>query len=173
MPDRTQGTLSSLLRERSRIDAELRRHQTEVTIVFTDIVGSTSYYDRFGNTAGIMQVQRHDDITAPERWDQALLNVGPEDQAIHRSIEQERSGDAIVAQRRDKGRSLPLTVWHLADKAFAARPSTVAAGHVRGCGSFIDEYELSWVELDLHLEPRLPRRGYVRPVLFGRVQAFF
>ncbi len=63
MADRTQGSLGLLLRERARIDAELRRHQAEVAILFTDIVGSTSYYDRFGNTAGILLMQRHDDIT--------------------------------------------------------------------------------------------------------------
>jgi hypothetical protein len=66
-----------------------------------------------------------------------------------------------------------MTMRHLADEPFAARPSTVAAGHVRGCGSFIDEYQLSWIELDLDLEPFLPGRGHVRPILFGRVQAFF
>jgi serine/threonine protein kinase/class 3 adenylate cyclase len=63
MSDKTQGSLGLLLRERARIDAELRRHQAEVAILFTDVVGSTAYYDRFGNTAGILLMQRHDDIT--------------------------------------------------------------------------------------------------------------
>src|SRR5580658_4959336 len=63
MSDKTQGSLGLLLRERARIDAELRRHQAEVAILFTDVVGSTAYYDRFGNTAGILLMQRHDDVT--------------------------------------------------------------------------------------------------------------
>src|SRR5438067_1593252 len=63
MSDKTQGTLGVLLQERARIDAELRRHRAEVTVLFTDVVGSTSYYERFGNTAGIVLVQRLDDIT--------------------------------------------------------------------------------------------------------------
>src|SRR5271166_6096588 len=66
-----------------------------------------------------------------------------------------------------------MAMRHLANEPLATRSSTVAACHVCGCSGFIDEYEPSWIELGLHLEPRLPRRGYVRPVLFGRVQAFF
>jgi serine/threonine protein kinase/class 3 adenylate cyclase len=63
MPEKNQGTLAVLLQERARIDAELKRHRSEVTILFTDVVGSTAYYDRYGNTAGILLVQRLDEIT--------------------------------------------------------------------------------------------------------------
>ena len=63
MSENTQGSLALLLRERARIDAELRRRQSEVAILFTDVVGSTSYYDRFGNTAGVLLMQRHDEVT--------------------------------------------------------------------------------------------------------------
>src|SRR6266404_8265583 len=63
MSEKNQGTLAVLLQERARIDAELRQHRVEVTVLFTDVVGSTSYYERYGNTAGIVLVQRLDDIT--------------------------------------------------------------------------------------------------------------
>lgn len=57
-----RDSLELLLRERARIDAELRRHQADVAIMFTDVVGSTSYYDRYGNVAGVILMQRHDDV---------------------------------------------------------------------------------------------------------------
>src|SRR5262249_51687868 len=53
-----------LLKIRSEIDEEIRRHKTERTVLFTDIVGSTTYFDRFGDTAGLLLVQRHDDFVA-------------------------------------------------------------------------------------------------------------
>src|SRR5215471_12513755 len=62
---------------------------------------------------------------------------------------------------------------HLADEPLAAGSPTVATGHICGCRSFIDEYEPSWIEPGLHLEPCSPRCGYVRSVLFGCVQTFF
>src|SRR3989442_6534878 len=49
---------------RSEIDEEIRRHKTERTVLFTDIVGSTNYFDRFGDTAGLLLIQRHDDFVA-------------------------------------------------------------------------------------------------------------
>src|SRR5438094_530032 len=63
MGERNQGTLAVLLQERARIDAELKHQRAEVIILFTDVVGSTAYYDRYGNTAGILLVQRLDEIT--------------------------------------------------------------------------------------------------------------
>jgi serine/threonine protein kinase/class 3 adenylate cyclase len=62
MPEEKEISLEVLLRERARIDAELRRHQADVAIMFTDVVGSTSYYDRYGNVAGVILMQRHDDV---------------------------------------------------------------------------------------------------------------
>jgi len=62
MPEAPEPSFEELLRERARIDVELRRHQAHVAILFTDVVGSTSYYDRFGNLAGVLLMQRHDDV---------------------------------------------------------------------------------------------------------------
>src|SRR5262249_52757261 len=51
-----------LLQARSEIDEELRRHKTKVTVFFTDVVGSTTYFDRFGDTAGLLLLHRHDNL---------------------------------------------------------------------------------------------------------------
>src|SRR5215831_14089739 len=64
------NNIDQLLQARSEIDDELRRHKTNVTVLFTDIVGSTTYFDRFGDTAGLLLVHRHDSVvtTAVEEF---------------------------------------------------------------------------------------------------------
>jgi hypothetical protein len=112
----------------------------------------------------------HDnDVAALESWSQHLLDVRQEACTIHWPIQQQRRRDAIMPQRRDEGRSLPVAKWHFADKALAARSATVPARHIGGRTGFVDEYEASGIEPHLHSLPRLARRGDVRTVLFGRV----
>jgi hypothetical protein len=118
-------------------------------------------------------VVHDDDVAALESWSKDLFDVGQEALAIHRPIQQQGRRDAIVAQRRYEGRCFPMAMRYLADEPFTARSATVATGHVCGCTGFIDEHELSRIESHLHLAPCLTRRCDVRPILFGRVQAFF
>src|SRR5262245_38796359 len=54
--------IDQLLQARSEIDQELRRHKAQITIFFTDVVGSTTYFDRFGDTAGLLLLHRHDNL---------------------------------------------------------------------------------------------------------------
>jgi formylglycine-generating enzyme required for sulfatase activity/class 3 adenylate cyclase len=54
--------IDELLQARSEIDEELRRHKARVTVFFTDVVGSTNYFDRFGDTAGLLLLHRHDNL---------------------------------------------------------------------------------------------------------------
>src|SRR6516162_9420062 len=58
--EKREDTIDDLLQARSEIDEELRRHKTRITVLFTDIVGSTNYFDRFGDTAGLLLLHRHD-----------------------------------------------------------------------------------------------------------------
>jgi class 3 adenylate cyclase len=62
--------IEDLLRRRSElleeIDREiLRSHTREVTLLFTDIVGSTRFYERMGDIAGRQMVQAHNDLLFP------------------------------------------------------------------------------------------------------------
>src|SRR5262245_48094744 len=55
-------SIDQLLQARFKIDKELRRHKSRVTVFFTDVVGSTTYFDRFGDTAGLLLLHRHDNL---------------------------------------------------------------------------------------------------------------
>lgn len=57
--------IDQLLRARTEIDATLRRHKTNFTVLFTDIVGSTAFFERYGDTAGLLMLERHNDLVLP------------------------------------------------------------------------------------------------------------
>ncbi|MBI4466995.1 MAG: protein kinase [Acidobacteria bacterium] len=54
-----ETNLDRLLKARAEIDEELARHKTTLTVLFTDIVGSTAYFERHGDTAGLSMLHRH------------------------------------------------------------------------------------------------------------------
>jgi len=57
-----EDDIDQLLQARSEIDEELQRHKTRQTVLFTDIVGSTTYFDRFGDTEGLLLLYQHDSL---------------------------------------------------------------------------------------------------------------
>ncbi len=59
-------TIEELLRQRNQIDEIIRREYSQkVTVLFTDIVGSTEYFAKKGDIAGRAMVQRHNDLLFP------------------------------------------------------------------------------------------------------------
>ncbi|MGH9863333.1 MAG: adenylate/guanylate cyclase domain-containing protein [Candidatus Acidiferrales bacterium] len=58
-------SVDELLKQRARLDAELERFQRLVTVMFTDIAGSTKYFDEHGDLAGMAMVQECNDCLAP------------------------------------------------------------------------------------------------------------
>ncbi len=69
--------INGLLKARSEIDEELRRHKAKLTVLFTDVVGSTGYFDRYGDTAGLLLLHRHDHlvITAVEEFQGRVIKT--------------------------------------------------------------------------------------------------
>ena len=60
----TVDEVDELLKARAEIDERLRRHKNALTVLFTDVVGSTSYFERNGDTAGLVMIHRHDELAA-------------------------------------------------------------------------------------------------------------
>lgn len=56
--------VDALLNARAEIDEQLRRHKNALTVLFTDVVGSTSFFERNGDTAGLVMIHRHDELAA-------------------------------------------------------------------------------------------------------------
>jgi len=65
MPQEDLAKLQELIKQRARLDEELGRFQRLVTLMFVDIVGSTTYFDRFGDVAGLVWVHKCIDMLIP------------------------------------------------------------------------------------------------------------
>ena len=60
----TADEVDELLKARAKIDEQLRRHKYALTVLFTDVVGSTGFFERNGDTAGLVMIHRHDELAA-------------------------------------------------------------------------------------------------------------
>ena len=58
------SNIDALLKARAEIDEQLREHKNDLTLLFTDIVGSTRFFDRFGDTAGLAMIHGHVELVA-------------------------------------------------------------------------------------------------------------
>src|SRR5215472_376983 len=54
--------VDALLKARAEIDEQLRRHKSALTVLFTDVAGSTGFFERNGDTAGLAMIHRHDKL---------------------------------------------------------------------------------------------------------------
>src|SRR5258706_6728336 len=54
--------IDALLKARAEIDDQLRKHKNTLTVLFTDVAGSTSFFERNGDTAGLAMIHRHDEL---------------------------------------------------------------------------------------------------------------
>jgi serine/threonine protein kinase/class 3 adenylate cyclase/dipeptidyl aminopeptidase/acylaminoacyl peptidase len=71
--------IDELLRARAEVEAEIRRMQAKVAVLFTDIVGSTSYFERYGDVAGLALVSRYAELTTKvieEHGGRAVQTIG-------------------------------------------------------------------------------------------------
>jgi len=57
-----ENDVDVLLKARAEIDEQLRKHKNTLTVLFTDVAGSTSFFQRNGDTAGLAMLHRHDEL---------------------------------------------------------------------------------------------------------------
>jgi class 3 adenylate cyclase len=62
--DTPETNIDRLLKARAEINEQLRQHKVNVSVFFTDVVASTEYFDRYGDTAGFAMVDRHAQLGA-------------------------------------------------------------------------------------------------------------
>lgn len=76
------------------------------------------------------QIVHHHDIAWLQGRGQTSLQVDAENLAIHWLVDDKGSSDGVVAQRRDEGGDLPVTVRNLADQALATAAAATPSRHV-------------------------------------------
>ena len=129
------GGIEELLRRRrellQEIDQEiLKSHTREVTLLFTDIVGSTRFYERMGDIQGRQMVQTHNDLLFP-----IIASHGGQ---VIKTI-----GDSIMAAFPEPGPAVLCTVeMQKAIRSHNEDPSSEHRFHVRmglHCGRAVVE----------------------------------
>lgn len=61
-----ETSIEKLLRDREKLDEELKsRFSQDVTVMFTDIKGSTNFFETYGDIEGRLMVQKHNEMLFP------------------------------------------------------------------------------------------------------------
>src|SRR3954467_254241 len=119
------------------------------------------------------QIIHDDNVAATEGWCEALLDVREEDGAVHRSINQERSDNPVVAQAGDESDCFPMSMRNRCAQPLPARATTSEPHHVCAGSGLVDKHQPSGVKHALLSYPTSAGASDIGSFLLCRVQAFF
>src|SRR5580693_6654174 len=133
------------------------------------------FLDRLSNAGDQVDsaIVHDDDVVAPERRNQTLLDIGEEHLSGQGTLDHHRRGHLIVAQGGHEGDRLPLPKWDAADQPDAARCTPPQPHQIGADRSLIDEHQSGGVKHALLPDPASARAGHVRSLPLRRLQAFF
>ena len=119
------------------------------------------------------EIVENNNVARPESGNEELFDIGEEALAVDRAVEQARRVDAVVPQRGQEGRSLPITARDLADEPLAAWRPAGEAGHVGLGPGFVDEDETTGIYVGLVLAPASAMTVDIGPLLLARDKRLF
>ncbi len=117
---------------------------------------------------GSQIVQDHD-ITLLEDGGQLSFNIGIEDHAVHRRIDDPWSDKAMALQACDQGLGAPVAKGSLREQPLTFQAASTGPGHLGVGAGFVEKDQPSpmFAHLGLAaLSPFCPRLNEIRPVLF-------
>jgi hypothetical protein len=112
-------------------------------------------------------------VALAQLWTEHLLKINRENLGIDRSFDQKGSFDAFMAQGRNEGGALPMTVRDGADTTLAQPTATVVASHLGVQAGFINKHQLADIPAGLLPAPKPPGGFNLRPILLGGARRFF
>lgn len=115
--------VDALIANRTDIDAELQKHKSPVTVMFTDLAGSTSFFEKFGDTVGVAWLEEHNQIVIPELTahdgvlvktigDSVMGYFKDSTKAIQAAIAMQRALQTANARRDEKDRMYVRIALH-------------------------------------------------------------
>src|ERR1700683_2497153 len=119
------------------------------------------------------QIVEHDDVVALEGRDQELFDVGEKPLAVDGTVEHAGRVDAVVAQRSQECRRLPMAVRDLGDEPTSARRPTLEPGTVGLGSALFDEHQSRRIDALLMASPAPAMALYVRTILLARDKRLF
>ena len=108
-----------------------------------------------------------------EGRDENLIDIGAEDHAVDRAVDDAGRAEPVAAQRRQQGEGPPFAERRLGDQTLAFGAPPVRARHIRLRPGLVDEDEPGRIDGRLTRLPLPTPAGDVRPILFGCAKAFF
>lgn len=169
------GAFGSLAHQRLEF-AERQFDRIEVGRIFGQIAKARLLgFDHLTNGGSLVDcnIVHHDDIAAPERRSQALLDVGQEHLRVHGTFDDHRGDHFVVAQPRHKGDCLPLSERSTPDQLNPAWTAAPKPNHLGGDRRLVDEDQPGGIEQALLANPAPARAGHIRPLLFGGPETLF
>lgn len=115
------------------------------------------------------QIVEDDDITRLEDGGELGFNIGVEDQAVHRRIDDPWSDKAIALEASNQGLGAPVAKGGLGKQPLTFGAASRGFGHLGVGAGFVekDQPPTMFTHLGLAaLFPFCPRLDQVRPVLF-------
>src|SRR5690606_1071902 len=122
------------------------------------------------------KIVQNDDVTPVQRGGELGLYVGLEAHAVHRSTEDPRRIQTVVAQGGDEGLGAPVAEGRMVDEPFPPRRPSAGLAHVGLQGRLVDEAETGQETAHEGLapeDPALSGLAHIRPLLLNRAKIFF
>lgn len=114
-----------------------------------------------------------DDVTGLEGWGENLVDIELETLAVDRSVDQPWCIDTVVAQCRQEGHGLPMTVRHLGLDPLAARRPSSERRHIGLGPGLVDEHQAGRIDAVLMLCPLDPPARHIGAILLTGDQRLF
>jgi len=119
------------------------------------------------------EIIEDDDVARLQRWNQNLIDIGPEALAVDWTIENPWGLNTITSQGGEEGHCLPVTVWDLCREPPAPRAPASDWSHVGLDPGFVDEDETGGINPHLIFFPARAATRHAGAILLGRQHAFF
>src|SRR5580658_79782 len=119
------------------------------------------------------QIVQNERVARLQAGPEHLLEINREDLRIDWSVHQKRGFNLLLAQGRNEGGTLPMTVGHRTPTALAAGAPAIQPGQLGVQAGFIDKNQPADIPTALLAPPQRPRPFNVGPVLFGGARRFF
>ena len=119
------------------------------------------------------QIVHDDDVAGSQFGTEHVLDISLEAGPVDGAVEHEGRHDAAKAQAGHQRRRLPVAVRHAHSQSLTARSAPVSARHLGGGTGLVDEDQALGIEIELALEPVLPRLADVGAILLRGVRGLF
>ena len=131
------------------------------------------------SATGLLWASTHvhdDNVAFFEGWDELGLDIGLEDSAVHRGVNDEGRGEGAATQSGDEGLGLPMAERGFRPEALALQATSAQARHFRRGSGLVEEDQPMRLKPHLRLanaDPFLARLFDVGPIVLAGSQSFF